>query len=162
MFHACWNSVFLTHGTPQILTPSTGQHQITALRAGPQNQHVLFSPTEQIALPSAIRAVHVLAPQNQFPAFQVNGISNQIRAPLPHAQSYAGMYRALPNTLGDDPIKASFITAHSNPFLHLMSAPYLKHIKETNGEDLPTIEEVKELLELSSFGLSGFEAEANE
>ena len=152
----------MTQATPQILTPTTGRHEITGLRTIPQNQHVLFSPTEQIALPSAIHAVQVPAPQNQFPAFQVNGIPNQIHAPLLQAQTYAGIYRALPNTLGDDPIKASFITAHSNPLLHLLSAPYLKHIKETDGEDLPTIEEVKELLELSSFGLSGFEEEAIE
>ena len=151
--------VILTHATPQILTPTAGRHQITSLSAVPQNQQILFSPPEQIALPSALHAIEVPAPQNTVPAFQVNGIHSQIRAPLLQAQSYPGMYRALPNTLGDDPVKASFITAQSNPMLHLLSAPYLKHIKETNGEDLPTIEEVKELLELSSFGLSGFEEE---
>ena len=163
IFYDRSNKVFLTQATPQILTPTTGRHQITSFRAAPQNQQVLFSPTDQVALPSAFNTVRVPAPQHHLSAFQVNGIHNQNYAPLLQAQTYPGMYRTLPaNTLGDDPIKAAFISAHSNPFLHLLSAPYLKHIKETDGEDLPTIEEVKELLELSSFGLSGFEEEALE
>ena len=149
----------MTQATPQILTPTIGRHEFRAI---PQDQHVLFSPTEQIALPSAIHAVGVPPPQNQLPAFHVNRIPNQIHAPLLQAGQAAGTYRAFPNTLGDDPVKASFITAQSNPLLHLLSAPYLKHVKETDGEDLPTIEEVKELLELSSFGLSGFQEEAVE
>ena len=56
-------------------------------------------------------------------------------------------------------MKATFISANSNPLQHLLSAPYLKHVKETNGEDLPTLDEIKELLERSSFGLTGFQEE---
>ena len=63
---------------------------------------------------------------------------------------------ATPNALGNDPIKASFLAARSNPLIHLLAAPYIKNIKENNGEDLPTLEDVQNLLERSSFGLSGF------
>lgn len=62
----------------------------------------------------------------------------------------------LPNALGNDPIKASFLAARSNPLIHLLAAPYIKNIKENNGEDLPTLEDIQNLLERSSFGLSGF------
>ena len=65
----------------------------------------------------------------------------------------------IPNALGNDPIKASFIAARSNPLIHLLAAPYIKNIKENNGEDLPTLEDLQDLLERSSFGLSGFEDE---
>ena len=63
----------------------------------------------------------------------------------------------IPNALGNDPIKASFIAARSNPLIHLLAAPYIKNIKENNGEDLPTLDDLQDLLERSSFGLSGFE-----
>ena len=134
----------------------------------PNNQYVLLPRTEPIALASAIQPVSVPAPNwvaPQAPIFVgANGIPAQGYGSLPAIPQYPGThgypkYPQYPNTLGDDPIKASFITSNSNPLLHLLTAPYLKHIKETNGEDLPTLEEIKDLLERSSFGLSGFEDE---
>ena len=147
-----------TQGTPQILTPTNIRQQATPLQQ--QNQPISFaSSNEQLALPSNTQIITLPPPQNKLPiAFQQNNLPNQI----PHQPISGGMsYRYLhPNTiLGDDPVKATFISAHSNPLQHLLSAPYLKHIKETNGEDLPTLEEIKELLERSSFGLSGFQEE---
>ena len=152
-------TVFLTtQGTPQILTPTNIRQPATPLQQ--QNQPISFtSSNEQLALPSTPQIITLPAPQNKLPIpFQQNKLPNQI----PHPSISGGMsYRYLhPNTiLGDDPVKATFISAHSNPLQHLLSAPYLKHIKETNGEDLPTLEEIKEFLERSSFGLSGFQEE---
>ena len=110
-------------------------------------------------MPSNVQVLQLPAPQNKLPApFPQHGFPNQI--PI---QPFSGgmSYRSLPpnNILGDDPLKATFISANSNPLQHLLSAPYLKHVKETNGEDLPTLEEIKELLERSSFGLTGFQEE---
>ncbi len=45
----------------------------------------------------------------------------------------------------------------SNPFIHLLAAPYIKNVRENNGEDLPTLDDLQELLERSSFGLSDIE-----
>ena len=59
--------------------------------------------------------------------------------------------------LGFDPIKASIVAGRSNPFIHLLSAPYIKNIKENTGEDLPSLEDLQELLERSSFGLTGLD-----
>ena len=145
----------MSHGTTQILTPTTGNKAPTFRTL--QNQQILSPITEQIALPSGIHTVGVPAPQRAF-SFGANGIPHRIQASFNHVnQQNQAAPQPLPNMLGDDPIKASFISAYSNPMLHLLSAPYLKHVKETNGEDLPTIEEVKQILERSSFGLSGFE-----
>jgi hypothetical protein len=38
-----------------------------------------------------------------------------------------------------------------------MAAPYLRNIKERNGEDLPSLEDIQNLLQKSTFGLMGFE-----
>ena len=86
------------------------------------------------------------------------GLQNGGYGALPYA-SNTGLAGNIPNALGNDPIKASFIAARSNPLIHLLAAPYIKNIKENNGEDLPTLEDLQDLLERSSFGLSGFEDE---
>ena len=69
--------------------------------------------------------------------------------------SGGGYGLSLPNALGNDPIKASFLAARSNPLIHLLAAPYIRNIKENNGADLPSIDDIQDLLERSSFGLSG-------
>ena len=148
----------VAQGTSQILTPTNFRNQATTFQQ--QNQPISFaSSDEQIALPSNAQIITLPTPQNKLPVpIQQNILPNQI----PIQQLSGGMsYRSLPlNTiLGDDPVKATFISAHSNPLQHLLSAPYLKHIKETDGADLPTLEEIKELLERSSFGLTGFQEE---
>ena len=86
------------------------------------------------------------------------GLQNGGYGAIPYA-SNTGLAGNIPNALGNDPIKASFIAARSNPLIHLLAAPYIKNIKENNGEDLPTLEDLQDLLERSSFGLSGFEDE---
>ena len=74
------------------------------------------------------------------------GIQNGGYGALPYF-SNGGLGGQIPNALGNDPIKASFIAARSNPLIHLLAAPYIKNIKENNGEDLPTLEDLQDLLE---------------
>ncbi len=31
----------------------------------------------------------------------------------------------------------------SNPFIHLLAAPYIKNVRENNGEDLPTLDDLQ-------------------
>ena len=77
--------------------------------------------------------------------------------PAPEPESLIGSYgfSSLPNALGNDPIKASFLAARSNPLIHLLAAPYIRNIRENNGADLPSLDDIQNLLERSSFGLSG-------
>ncbi len=56
--------------------------------------------------------------------------------------------------LGNDPVKASILAGKANPLIHLLSAPYLKNVRENNGRDLPSIDDFQELLQRSTFGLS--------
>ena len=150
-----------TQSSPQILTPNNLRPQASTFQQ--QNQQLSFlSLNDPIALPSNAQVLALPAPQNKLLVpFHQNRVQNQI--PL---QSFPGAmsYRTLPSNLilGDDPVKATFISAHSNPLQHLLSAPYLKHVRETDGEDLPTLDEIKELLERSSFGLSGFQEEQDD
>ncbi len=81
-------------------------------------------------------------------AFSKDGVSN------PAAPFFGG--------LGFDPIKASIVAGRSNPLIHLLAAPYIKNIKENNGEDLPSLDDLQELLERSSFGLTGLDNFRNE
>lgn len=55
-----------------------------------------------------------------------------------------------------NPVRAALLSSRSNPLIHLLAAPYIRNIEENDGEDLPTIDELKDLLEESSFGLTGF------
>ena len=48
--------------------------------------------------------------------------------------SNGGLDAHIPNALGNDPIKASFIAARSNPLIHLLAAPYIKNIKESKEQ----------------------------
>ena len=150
-----------SQASPQILTPNNVRPQASIFPQQNQQSSFLFT-NDPIALPSNAQVLTVPAPQNKLPVpFHQNRVQNQIQLqPFPGAMSY----RTLPSNhiLGDDPVKATFISAHSNPLQHLLSAPYLKHVRETNGEDLPTLDEIKELLERSSFGLSGFQEEEND
>ena len=150
-----------TQASQQILTPNNVRPQASTFQQ--QNQQLSFLlSNDPIALPSNTQVLTLPAPQNKLPVpFHQNRVQNQIPLqPFPGAMTY----RTLPSNLilGDDPVKATFISAHSNPLQHLLSAPYLKHVRETNGEDLPTLDEIKELLERSSFGLSGFQEEEND
>lgn len=66
----------------------------------------------------------------------------------------SGGHPLSPSFYGNDPIRASILASRSNPLIHLLAAPYIKNIKENNGKDLPTLDDLKILLEKSSFGLS--------
>ena len=55
---------------------------------------------------------------------------------------------------GSDPIKASLVASKSNPLIHLLAAPYIKNIKESNGEDLPTLDDFQRLLQRATFPLT--------
>ena len=117
-----------------------------------------YTPTlTNVALGNTANNIHTnFGVQNgQLPVVIAGGDWTQGYGVLP----YSGLDGALPNALGNDPIKASFLAARSNPLIHLLAAPYIKNIKENNGADLPTLEDIQDLLERSSFGLSGFEDE---
>ena len=162
--------VIVAQNTPQLLTPQAAGYPTIPLQPVSQPQYVLvprieatpyanglfggfggpLTPTlTQIALGNTANTVHSAFPTTQSPLLLGAG----------GALPFGGLDGAIPNALGDDPIKASFIAARSNPLIHLLAAPYIKNIKENNGEDLPTLEDLQDLLERSSFGLSGFEQE---
>ena len=171
----------LAQSAPQLLTPATGYPAIS-LPSISQPQYVLvprpettpyanglfggfggpLTPTlTNIALGNTANSIHSAfgVPSPQSPILVGTGGAQSGYGATPTVLSYGGLDSALPNALGNDPIKASFIAARSNPLIHLLAAPYIKNIKENNGEDLPTLEDIQDLLERSSFGLSGFEDE---
>ena len=160
----------MAQNAPYTLTPQAAGYPTIPLQSITQPQYVLvprpestpyanglfggfggpLTPTlTNIALGNTAQSVH-----SQFPISAA-----QPYGAYPNVLPYSGLDGALPNALGNDPIKASFIAARSNPLIHLLAAPYIKNIKENNGEDLPTLEDLQDLLERSSFGLSGFENE---
>jgi len=59
--------------------------------------------------------------------------------------------------VGFNPVKASILAGRSSPFIHLLAAPYIKNIRENGGADLPTLNDLQDLLERSSFGLTGLD-----
>ena len=73
--------------------------------------------------------------------------------------SQDGYQGVIQNVLSNDQIKASLIAGRSNPLIHLLAPPYINNIEENDGEDLPSLDNLQDLLEESSFGLSGFEDE---
>lgn len=57
-------------------------------------------------------------------------------------------------SIPDDQItEASIVAAMSNPFAYLLAAPYLRDLEENDGEDLPTLEDLKQLFQRAAFDM---------
>ena len=156
----------MSQSASQLLTPTTGslqqsQYILIPLAQATSYANGLFSgvggpPTP--TLTNVASSIHSSfdAPSPQPSLLAGAGGAHNGYAVLRPVVPYGGLDSEIPNALGNDPIKASFIAAQSNPLIHLLAAPYIKDIRENNGEDLPTLDDLEDLFERSAFGLSGF------